>query len=577
MNFQLINEPRADLGITQQIFFNRGFKTEDIEHYLHTTDNDILNPLELENMQEGAKMLIKHIGANNKILIQVDSDCDGYTSAAALINYLNYLFPAFVQNNIFYQLHDGKQHGIDIEKLPSDIRLVIAPDSSSNEEDIHKLLQEKGIDILILDHHNADKYSSYACTINNQMCDYLNKSLSGVGVVYKFCQYLDLLLNKEYSNYILDLVALGMIADMVDLRNFETKRLIDKGLMNITNPFLKSMVAKNEFSLKGKLTPIGVAFYIAPAVNAVSRMGDQNDKQLLFESMLEFKAYSIVDSTKRGCRSQKETLVEQACRNCTNLKNHQNRDRDSELDRLHDFIIGNNLLDNKILMICLPKDQSISPNLTGLIANVVANKYQHPTLIMNQYEEDDKIIWRGSGRNCAGTDFDNFQKFLVESGYFELAQGHDNAFGVAILQDNIQQFQEYANQALASYTFEPVYRVDFIFNKNSLNDLDIMQIADLENYWGQEIPEPWIAIENLPITADNIDLLKGSTLKITFSDKRLSLIKFKSSQEEFDSLYTPYGCVYLNIIGKCCINTWDNSPQIKIEDYEIVKKQEFYF
>ena len=53
---------------------------------------------------------------------------------------LNYLFPTFVKNNIFYQLHDGKEHGIDIEKLPQDISLVIAPDASSNEEDIHDLL-----------------------------------------------------------------------------------------------------------------------------------------------------------------------------------------------------------------------------------------------------------------------------------------------------------------------------------------------------------------------------------------------------------------------------------------------------
>lgn len=577
MNFQLINEPHASLGITQQIFSNRGFKLEDINHYLHTTDDDILNPLDLENMRDGAKMLIKHISADHKILIQVDSDCDGYTSAAALINYLNYLFPTFVKNNIFYQLHDGKEHGIDIEKLPQDVSLVIAPDASSNEEDIHEQLFKKNIDVLILDHHNADIYSKYACTINNQMCDYANKSLSGVGVVYKFCQYLDSLLNKNYSDNILDLVALGMIADMVDLRNFETKRLIDKGLANITNPFLQHMVAKNAFSLGSKLTPIGVAFYIAPAVNAVSRVGKANDKLLLFEALLSHKAYETIDSTKRGCRGEKEMRVEQACRNCTNLKNLQNRERDNELERIDNFIKQHKLLDNKILIICLPKEQSIDQNLTGLLANAIANKYQHPTLVMNEYEEDNIIIWRGSGRNCGGTEFDNFQKFLVDSEFFELAQGHDNAFGVAIKDTLVIPFQKYANKKLENFTFEPLYKVDFIFDKNTLNDLDIMQIANLDSYWGQEIPEPWIAITNLPLTSANLDLLKGTTLKISFDNSRLSLIKFKSNEDEFASLFSEYGCTFVNIIGRCCINTWDNSPQIKIEDYEIVKKQEFYF
>ena len=577
MNFQLINTPNPELGITEQIFVNRGFQLKDVAHYLHTTDSDILNPLDLQHMKAGAAIVMEHIFAGHKMLIQVDSDCDGYTSAAALINYFHILFPTYVYNNIYYQLHDGKEHGIDITKIPEDVKLIIAPDSSSNEESIHKHLYDKDIDVVILDHHNADKYSQYACTINNQMCDYANKSLSGVGVVYKFCQYLDSLINTSHADTILDLVALGMIADMVDIRDFETKRLIDKGLANITNPFIKSMVAKNEFSLKGKLTPVSVAFYIAPAVNAVSRVGDANDKLLLFESMLTHKAFDIIDSTKRGCKGQKETRVEQACRNCTNLKNQQNRERDNELDRIDGFIKKHKLLDNKILMICLPKAERIDQNLTGLLANAIANKYQHPTLVMNEYIENNKIIWKGSGRNCGGTEFDNFQKFLLDSNYFELAQGHNNAFGVSIFQDNVEQFQAYANDSLAAINFEPLYKVDFIFDKNTLNDYDIAQIANLDSYWGQEIPEPWIAIKNLPLTSSNLDLLKGTTIKISFDDKQLSLIKFKSTEDEFVELFSEYGCTFVNIVGKCCINDWNNSPQIKIEDYEIVGKQEFYF
>ena len=82
-------------------------------------------------------MLIKHISQNDKIFIQIDSDCDGYTSAAALINYLNCLFPGFVQNNLFYRIHTGKQHGILLETIPEDVKLVIAPDSSSNDYEEH--------------------------------------------------------------------------------------------------------------------------------------------------------------------------------------------------------------------------------------------------------------------------------------------------------------------------------------------------------------------------------------------------------------------------------------------------------
>jgi single-stranded-DNA-specific exonuclease len=82
------------------------------------------------------------------------------------------------------------------------------------------------MDILIIDHHKAPKVSECACVINNQLCDYPTKSLSGVGMVYKFCCYLDELLKVNYANEYLDLVAVGMVADMMDLRDFETKHLM---------------------------------------------------------------------------------------------------------------------------------------------------------------------------------------------------------------------------------------------------------------------------------------------------------------------------------------------------------------
>jgi single-stranded-DNA-specific exonuclease len=93
-------------------------------------------------------------------------------------------------------------------------------------------------------------------------------------MVYKFCSYIDELLNVDYADQFLDLVALGLIADMMDLRDYETRHLIIKGLSNIRNPYFKGMVEKQAYSLKGEITPVGVAFYIAPYVNATVRMGD---------------------------------------------------------------------------------------------------------------------------------------------------------------------------------------------------------------------------------------------------------------------------------------------------------------
>lgn len=224
-------------------------------------------------MQQGAQMLIRHINNGDKIFIQVDGDCDGFTSAASLLNYLYKLFPSFVENNIQYRFHEGKQHGLILETIPKDVKLVIAPDSSSMDYEVHKELFNRGVDVLILDHHSADRESEHACVINNQLCNYPTKSLSGAGIVYKFCSFLDNCLSEKYSEDILDLVALGLIADVMDLRDFETRRIIEKGIQNIKNPFMKTMIEKNSFSLGDEITPIGIAFYIAPYVNAIVRMG----------------------------------------------------------------------------------------------------------------------------------------------------------------------------------------------------------------------------------------------------------------------------------------------------------------
>ena len=578
MEYQLLASriPPRELNAVEQVLFNRGIDPENVEHYLNTTDEDILNPQMIMNIAEGARVLVRHIAQGDKVLIQIDSDCDGYTSAAALINYLNRLFPGFVQSNIYYRIHTGKQHGILLETIPDDVKLVIAPDSSSNDYDEHQQLKSKGVDVLVIDHHEADKISENAVVINNQLCDYPTKSLSGVGMVYKFCSYMDELLNVDYADDYLDLVALGMVADMMDLRDFETRHLITRGLENIRNPYFKGMVDKQAYSLKGEITPIGVAFYIAPYVNATIRMGTQEEKLMLFESMLDYRGYELIPSTKRGCKGQQETRVEQACRNCTNIKNRQTKARDAALENIERIIKEKNLLENKILVIKLDTFAA-DRNLTGLIANQLMAKYQRPVLLLNKTADG----WEGSGRGYDKSKFDNLREFLKESDLVMYAEGHANALGVGITDEAFKTFIEYSNRELAEFDFTPCYKVDFIFNGADFRGKDIVEIAELKSLWGQGVDEPFVAIEHINVYAGNVVLMspdKSPTLKITLPNGT-SLIKFKSSQEEYEKLRSESGCITVNVVGKCERNVWNGTvtPQIIIEDYEIVGEQKYYF
>ena len=247
-----------------------------------------------------------------------------------------------------------------------------------------------------------------------------------------------------------------------------------------------------------------------------------------------------------------------------------------------------NLLDNKILVIKLDADYQVDRNLTGLIANQLMSKYQRPVLLLHQtimLDENNNEVdaWEGSGRGYDKSKFNNFREFILNSNLAEYAEGHSNAFGAGFTDQNIDNFINYSNVALKDFDFTPCYKVDFIFQGGDItfDKNDILSIAALKSLWGQGIDEPYVAIENIKVYANNVQLMskdKNPTLKITLPNGT-SLIKFKSSNEEFESLCSELGCVTINVVGRCEQNEWNGiiSPQIIIEAYEIVGETKYYF
>ena len=134
----------------------------------------------------------------------------------------------------------------------------------------------------------------------------------------------------------------------MSLQSIETKHLI--------NSFFYYIADKNIFSLGSKLTPMGVAFYIVPFINAMQRSGTLEEKELLFKSMLSYEAFEAVPSTKRGCKGQTEKLVEQAIRIATNVKNRQTRAQDAGMDFLEHKIEDEHMMEHKVLLFLLEPD-----------------------------------------------------------------------------------------------------------------------------------------------------------------------------------------------------------------------------
>ena len=578
MKYKLIAKPNKNYSPMQQILVNRGIDVKDIEHYLKTSDADILNPDLLDNMAEGVKRLVSAIKNQEKMFLIVDCDADGFTASAALVNYIYKVFPS-AMDLLSIQLHEGKEHGIEEkwleEIVANEYKLVICPDASSNDYNQHKFLKDNGIDVLVLDHHDAEEVSENAIIINNQLSDYPNKTLSGVGIVYKFCSKIDELMKIKEADTILDLVSLGMIADMMDMRNFETKHLIQKGLTRIENPFFKALVERQAYSIGETVTPIGVAFYIAPLINATIRVGTQTEKEVMFKAMLNHCAYDMIPSTKRGEKGKTEAVVVQAVRNATNVRNRQKKARDNGFEYVEQIIAANNLDKNKIIVVQVSED--LDKNLTGLIANQLMAKYQKPVLLVR---ETDEGLLQGSARGYDKSELKDLKSFLLESGFMEYAEGHAAAMGVGIYKDKVNALVDYSNTVLANYDFSACYDVDYEYMSNDFKAQDIIDIGSMKSLWGKGVDEAMVVIKGIKITSNNITLMsanKNPTIKITLQNGT-SLIKFGASQAEFESLKSS-GYTEIDVIGTCAINEWQGmiTPQILIKDYEVVGKQDYYF
>jgi single-stranded-DNA-specific exonuclease len=547
----------------ENLLLNRGIL--DVENFLFPNESALLPETELDNMEEAYRTL--SIYWNAGILILVDCDADGYTSAAVMWQYLKDKYP---EAKMEYILHEGKQHGLEDtyeQVLRSDCGLIIIPDASSNDEEYHKLLVEEGKTILVLDHHEAERYSNWATVVNNQLSvRYENKNLSGVGVVYKFCKYVDKRDDTNYADKYLDLVAVGMIGDMMKINSIENRFLYKKGLSNITNYGLQKLVEKQAFSIGDTvhLTPMKISFYIAPLINALIRVGKMSEKKVLFEALIDGERF--VPSTKRGARDgATESIAEQNARNCTNARSRQNRAKEKAMDLLEMEICKNSLDENKIIIVEV-EDDAIDTTLTGLVAMNLVSKYKKPVLVVR---EDSEGYLKGSGRGTDKSELKDLKQFLLDSGYFDFAEGHANAFGVSIHRSQVERFTEYANEKLKDVNFnEGVYEVDFLFDCNEDTLVDaIDQIGSRPEIWSQGNDEPYFAIEGIKLSCDDTSIIGKNSDTLRFVKNGVTYVMFKANRliEEVQGK-TEFS---LEIVGRANLNEWGGtvSPQIMIEDY----------
>ena len=563
MKIKLVND-NITSDYTKNLLRSRG--VDNVDEFLLPSEKNLQSWEDLDNIKLGVDLVKNTINDKKPYAILIDPDNDGFTSFAILYQYLKRLNP---EKEIEYFVHSAKQHGLeDTYQVFQDkeYSVVFLPDSSSNDGVFAK---EINAPICVIDHHEIDNEpSDNMIVINNQSsAKYKNKYLSGAGMVWQFCRAMDYYFGHEWAYDYTDLAAVGICGDAMSGLEIENQYIWSYGFSHINNFFLKTLIDKQNFSMKGIVNPTTVAFYISPLLNAVTRVGTTEEKLHMAEAFINGE--KLIPSNKKGHKGELVALAAEATRECVNAKSRQARILDNIEEKIDIKINKKDLLINKVLFVELDDDDDFPSTLNGLLATRLTNKYSRPAIVARA--NDDGYI-RGSARAIKTENMDSFKQYLEESEMFEYVLGHPLAFGCSISSYNLDKFFSYSNDSLKDVELgEKCYSVNFIRDAMD-NDIDnlIRDVGEYGYIWSNQNDEPTLYIDNIILSTNEIQIIGTNRDTVKFTKNGITYIKFKAN-ELIDEL-SGMKDIIMKIVGRCNINEWNGikNPQIIIDDYEII-------
>lgn len=508
--------------IIDTIFVNRGILK--VNRFLNPTVNDLIPFEQMKNIDIVAKTIIEGIQQHKTFTIHFDVDVDGCSSGAIMYRYLSHF-----TDKLHWQINKGKIHGIGGVKfrLPTDILIVV---DSINEYEDYKKLHNQVNDIVVLDHHIIpDSVLKSDLKLVSSANDYPNNQLSGAGVVWKVCKYLDTLMSTNYADELADLATYGIIADMcsVDKLHMENRYICSLGLSNLKNIGIKQILKNYQFNAES------VSYSIAPLVNSACRMGNNELSAKLF----------ISDDKK---------VVQDCIKKLQELKAQQKEEVDKWSVKLTSQ--AENQKEHKYLFLCIESNSGIA----GLIANQMVRQYHKPCFVLQNYGD----IYRGSCRGLG----ENFKEVVNETQLAETG-GHENAFGVSILKKDIEQFKRQLDKLLQTYEFSEQVDIDIQLNANQITHQLIKKLQSINFISGQDFKPISVLISGIDdYTLSSLG--NGKHLKIQTDDIDFIKWNFKGNTSEFDNTSCYKTLSFVGTLSESYFRGKYNK-QLIIDDYSI--------
>ncbi len=468
---------------------------------------DIPSPTLLKNSKKAAERIAKAIINKERITLIGDYDVDGVTSTSIMVLFfreINYPLTAIIPN----RFRDG--YGINanvLQRVEAD--LVLTVDNGITAVEAAEICKERGIDLIITDHHTPSQNLPDAYTIVNPKlpdCTYPFKEICGAQVAWLLLGAVkkELELEIDMRQY-LDLVALAVIADVMPLYDVN-RAIVQEGLKQMMLSQRPSSIIIRDFLNKQTISSEDIAFAIAPRINSAGRLEDAS-------IALEFLTASTVE------KAAKEFEI---------LNDLNNIRKATEADTTENACLHVNEND-KIIVVA---GENWHEGVVGIVASRLVSRFKKPAIVFNIHEG----VAKGSARSVGEVDI--FSLIHTQRELLEKFGGHKMAAGLSLHINNLELFKLAINKEA-----QKVDPNDFIPQEAILGELEgdainfeLLNILEKFEPYGEGNPRPRFLINNAELLhvklfgADKSHSRLGIRLK-PFDRQTIEIVAFRQVLE----------------------------------------------
>jgi len=401
-----------------QLLYNRGIKPDEIDSFIATDYRLLGNPFLLPDISPAVNRIYQAVLSGEKIAVYGDFDVDGITATIIIVKGLSWLGSRAIP---YIPDRHREGHGLNsgaIEKLHNQgVTLIITVDCGSTDCEPARVAQQMDMDVVITDHHiPAPELPQAIAVVNPKRADscYPFPNLAGVGVAFKFMQAVLYKHSKEQSlNDLLDLVALGTVADLVPLEG-ENRYLVRKGIEVLNNTScvgLKEMI--NLVGLKlGQIDTEVISWTLGPRLNAAGRIDDASTSYELLTTQSSEDALRLARELE-GKNAERQRLTEEV------LKKVKER-----------------LACQANPPLLMEGDETYPVGIIGLVAGKLVDEFYKPAIILNLDPEECHGSCRSIPEFNIVTALEKCRDLLISFG------GHPLAAGFTLARQDFARLEE---------------------------------------------------------------------------------------------------------------------------------------